>query len=126
MKKIRVIIIVVIIGLYQGLKYYFTDNITKSNYHEYCIGDVMSVEKNYNRENYVYITFKDINEKKLKCKILSKNVVSNNNNITNKKLYAYINLHNKDEKIVINEILMTLHKTNTFHADNMDDELIIK
>mgnify|MGYP003448663839 CR=1 FL=1 len=46
MKKIRVIIIVVIIGLYQGLKYYFTDNITKSNYHEYCIGDVMSVEKN--------------------------------------------------------------------------------
>ena len=58
MKKIRVIIIVVIIGLYQGLKYYFTDNITKSNYHEYCIGDVMSVEKNQNRENYVYITFK--------------------------------------------------------------------
>jgi hypothetical protein len=68
---------------------------------------------------------KDINNNIVTCEILEKNLVKTNMYITNKKLYAYVNVLDDEDK-AINNILYDINKTKYLHSDIMDEELIIK
>lgn len=126
MFKTKLIIVgFALISLYYAKNYFNNDTIKKSNHREICIGEVISIQKKYNRDNNVYITFKDINNNIVTCEILEKNLVKTNMYITNKKLYAYVNVLDDEDK-AINNILYDINKTKYLHSDIMDEELIIK